>query len=123
MDTLLELAKDYIPELNAREITIQALAIKLGCTADYLYHELTPLLKRRRASTETRRRAKNLSLARAQMRERKAYAFLQGQCTLEKAAKEAQCSSRTIYRHAQRLKHDALHGRKVVYTYDDEDEE
>jgi AraC-like DNA-binding protein len=101
--TILDRAQPYIPTLEAREITIRALAKILGCHECYLSRALQGHLNRVESSTKLRRKQAKLLESRKEMRQRHALLVKSGAKSLKKGAADARCSERTIRRYVANL--------------------
>ena len=102
MDTL-ERAQPYLPELNARTLTIRRLAELLKTNESYLSRLLKPHLNRVVSTTELREKRSKLAESRRFMREKHANLVKNGQESLKKGAFYCKCSERTLRRYIAKL--------------------
>lgn len=100
---LLDDALPYVPAINARELSIRALAKKLKTNESYLSRVLSGHLERVESSSEKRKKAAELAKYRAFLREKHAKLVKSGQESLKKAAFHCKCSERTLRRYISRL--------------------
>lgn len=100
---LLERAQPYIEALEARRLTIRALALLLGCSESYLSRLLSGRLKRVQSTTKTRRLRTKLLESRREMRKKHANLVKNKQKSLKKASADAKCSERTMRRYIAAL--------------------
>jgi AraC-like DNA-binding protein len=101
--TILERAQPYIPALEARELTIRALAEMLDCHECYLSRTLKGHLNRAESSTKLRKKQAKLFESRKEMRQRHAFLVKSGAKSLKKGAADARCSERTLRRYLAAL--------------------
>jgi AraC-like DNA-binding protein len=101
--TILERAKPYIPDLEARRVTVRDLANLLGCHETHLSRVLKGHVKRVKSAHQVRLSRSKLARARKEMRKKHAFAVKNGEKSLKKAAADAKCSERTIRRYMKEL--------------------
>ena len=101
--TILERCEPYIQALEAREMTIRALAEILGCNECYLSRTLSGRLKRTESTTRLRKKQSKLFESRKEMRQRHAFLVKTGLKSLKKGAADARCSERTLRRYIAAL--------------------
>jgi|EndMetStandDraft_7_1072992.scaffolds.fasta_scaffold197306_2 hypothetical protein len=98
----MQLTKKQLKDLAARKITKRALAAQLGVSETYLVR-CTPALPP--GKTQIQRRANSVFYeARREFRTKMAKQVMSRRRSLESAAKEANCSTRTMYRYICKLK-------------------
>jgi AraC-like DNA-binding protein len=100
------LTPQMIDDLKHRRVTDAQLAEQLGVNEKYLNYVFNSVLKQRRIRgkvSEKRENERKLVLARRQMRIKQAKKVLNGRISLEKAAKDANCSTRTMRRYVERV--------------------
>jgi len=94
------LGKRLLEQLRVRKITNREAAEKLGVSEGYLCRVVSTLQsKEPSVAAQERKAASDLAKTRRQLREQLAKKVLRNQMTLEKAAKEAGCSLRTMHRY------------------------
>lgn len=101
--TLLERCAPYIEALEARELTIRALAEMLGCNECYLSRTLSGHLNRVESTTKLRKKQAKLFESRKEMRQKHANLVKKGLKSLKKGAADARCSERTLRRYIDAL--------------------
>lgn len=98
----MELSKKVRTALAHRKITKRQLAVDLGISYSYMVR-ITDKLPPGEVSLQ-RRRTKELFAVRKGYRMAQAARVIQGEMSLEAAAKLAHCTERTIYRYICKLK-------------------
>lgn len=97
----MEISKRHLALLAARKLTKTALAAELGVSATYLMR-ITPPLPPGPVATQRRSNSK-LATSRAGHRTKLAAQVIAGSKSITKAAAEAKCSERTMYRYVWKL--------------------
>lgn len=101
--SITERAKPYLSDLEARKLTLRALAELLDCNESYLSRLLSSKLKRVQSTTEYRRKRSELLQMRQQMRRKHALLVKKGHKSLARAAADARCSQRTMRRYVSEV--------------------
>lgn len=98
----MDLTKKQLAALATRKITKRALAAKLGVSETYLVR-CTPALPPGKTQLERKARSA-IYEARREFRTKMARQVMSRRRSLESAAKEANCSTRTMYRYLCKLR-------------------
>lgn len=100
------LTPQMLDDLKNRRVTDAALAKQLGVNPNYLNFVFNSVLKQHRIrgkESEKREKERELVQSRRQMRIKQAKRVLNGVISLEKAAKLANCSERTMRRYVEKV--------------------
>lgn len=99
---------EIIVQLMTWEMTYEQAALLFDVSVDHLTHTVIDLVGKRKPAPKHQRRKMSSQLAatRKDYRKMLAYQVLNGSLTIEKAAKQAKCSERTIYRYVEKIENE-----------------